>query len=106
MGVKLTQADLDRVRHLCYRCYRCGRLLTKIEIARTWRTNEMQSVRTIPLCPCGSRHIVPTNPTLWEELTTPRIWVLWWRCVRGQRAKYRDPEVYQQSRGLFGRKRG
>ena len=79
-------SDEDRLRYLCYRCYKCGRLLTRLEILKKWREAEKyvgeagEAIRA-SLCPCGSRHISPTNPTLREELFLPRVWKLWWKEV-------------------------
>jgi len=71
--------DYDRVRNFAYRCYKCGRLITSLEVLAAWRTSEGKDGLTHdPLCPCGSRHITPTNVTLWEELTLPRVWKLWY----------------------------
>ena len=68
----------ERLRYLCYRCYRCGRLLTKFQILDKWEEAEKDvSVTRSALCACGSRHINPSNPTLFEELTNFRIWILW-----------------------------
>jgi hypothetical protein len=77
-----TTVDPSRLRYLCYRCYRCGRLLTKGEILGKWAKAEQDpTVVHSALCRCGSRHISPTNPSLWEELTKPRVWRLWWDYV-------------------------
>ncbi len=72
----------DRLTYLCYRCHRCGRVLTKIQILKRWVEAEKDiSVTQSAVCACGSRHINPSNPTLFEELTSPSIWVLWWHEV-------------------------
>jgi len=71
--------DSDRLRFLCYRCHRCGRLLTKLQILDKWHEAEKDVTKTnMGLCACGSRHINPSNPTLWEELTHPSVWRLWY----------------------------
>ena len=69
----------ERLRFPCYRCYRCGRLLTKLDILAKWAEAEKDISKSKPaICRCGSRHVTGANPTLQEELTTPRIWKLWW----------------------------
>ncbi len=69
----------ERLRYFCYRCYRCGRLLTRLEIVKRWEIAEKDlSVPHLTICPCGSRHLSPTNPKWWEELLYPRVWKLWW----------------------------
>jgi hypothetical protein len=66
----------DRINYLVMRCYRCGRLITKLEILRVWDKAEKSGGVHPSLCPCGSRHVSPTNPKLWEELFLPRVWKL------------------------------
>lgn len=69
----------ERLRYLCYRCYRCGRLLTRLEIVAKWEEAEKDtSTVQSAVCSCGSRHITPGNPKLWEELFLPRVWKLWY----------------------------
>ena len=68
----------DRLSHLAYRCVACHRVLTCLEIVATWERYEASGETSKGLCVCGGSKISPTNPTLWEELTTPRIWKLWW----------------------------
>lgn len=72
------KASSDRLAYPCYRCYYCGQLLTRIQIVQRWEAAEDSGQSAVALCKCGSRHIVPTNPTLREEMTTPAIWKLWW----------------------------
>ena len=70
----------DRLRYFCYRCYRCGRLLTRLEIVAKWVETEKNVDLSKPhavICPCGSRHLTPTNPYWYEELFFPRVWKLW-----------------------------
>jgi hypothetical protein len=69
----------ERLRYLVFRCYRCKRILTKLQILDKWLSAEADGPRKghNALCVCGSRHIVPTDLTAWEEITTPRVWVLW-----------------------------
>jgi len=69
----------DRLRYLAYRCHRCGRILTKLEILDRWHEAEKDvSVTKSAVCPCGARHLSPSNVKLWEELFLPRVWKLWW----------------------------
>ena len=69
----------DRLKFPCYRCYRCHRVITKLQIVARWEEAEKDLTSThLTICPCGSRHINPTNPSLFEELTTPAIWKLWY----------------------------
>ncbi len=74
--------DLDRVRCLAYRCYKCGRLITSLEVLAAWKTSEAKGgTEHDPLCPCGSRHISPTNVKWYEELFYFRVWKLWYYRV-------------------------
>lgn len=61
------RGQTDRI-YFTYRCDLCGRLITKIEVL------EARSNARINLCLCGSRRIRPTNTSLFEELTKPRMW--------------------------------
>ncbi len=74
-----------RLRFLVYRCYKCSRIHTKYDILKVWAKAETLLKETgealTALCPCGSRMIQPTNTTLWEELTTPKLWVVIYRDV-------------------------
>ena len=81
--------EVSRLKYLCYRCYVCGRLLTRREIQARWEASEKGGLQDASICPCGSKRLVPTNPTLREELTLPRVWVLWatdvvWPWVKGK----------------------
>lgn len=70
----------NRLRYPIYRCEKCKRLLTRLEIVRKWEKAEAQpnKVATVSLCICGSGRISPANPTLWQELTSPRLWRQAW----------------------------
>ncbi len=69
----------ERLHFPCYRCHRCHRLITKLEILDRWHEAEKDtSVVHHAICPCGSRHLSPTNPKWWEELLYPRVWRLWY----------------------------
>lgn len=57
----------ERLEYLCYRCYTCGRLLTKLEILRTWERGEAAGTSHGAVCPCGGGRITPGNPTPEEE---------------------------------------
>ncbi len=83
-----------RLRYLCYRCLACNRLLTKLEILARWERMERENKavtiggrHATGICPCGSSKIGPTNPKWWEELLLIRVWVLWWKEVRGKKVK-------------------
>jgi DNA-directed RNA polymerase subunit RPC12/RpoP len=67
-----------RLPHLAYRCLACTRLLTRLEILAEWDRLERTQEQSRGICPCGSNRISPTNVSLWEELTIPRVWKLWW----------------------------
>ena len=98
----------DRLRHLVYRCYRCARPLSKLEILKTWEDAEASGKLIMGLCPCGSRHINPSNLTPEEEEVflskeqqdrydsgvrdhKTRFVELWHKEVDG---KSLDPEIY------------
>jgi len=68
----------DRLTYLAYRCVQCKRLLTAYEILDTWERLEKTQEPSKGVCPCGGSKISPSNPTLLEELTLPRVWKLWW----------------------------
>jgi DNA-directed RNA polymerase subunit RPC12/RpoP len=70
-----------RTEYLAYRCYRCGRPITSLQLVKTWEKAEKLEGVHPSLCACGSRHITPTNFTIFEELTRPSILVLWWKKV-------------------------
>jgi hypothetical protein len=71
-----------RLSHLLFRCHQCGRLITKYQIIAIWEYLEANPAeKSKGLCSCGSGKISPANATVWEELTTPAIWYLWWRDI-------------------------
>jgi hypothetical protein len=70
-----------RLRHLVYRCEKCKRVLTKLEILARWEAAEKNKTPLHGACPCGGGRLSPTNLSIWEELTMPRVWVLWWKEV-------------------------
>lgn len=70
----------NRLQYLVYRCTACRRLLTRLDILDNWEASERTGVH-LGVCVCGGGRISPSNVTLWEELTTPRIWKLWWKEV-------------------------
>lgn len=85
----------NRLRYLLYRCHSCGRLITSLQIEQGWikaeKFNEGKPVteqKHGDMCSCGSRHVKPSNATIWEELTSPAIWWLWYKKVflRAKRA--------------------
>ena len=57
-GLKKTASDTTF--HI-NRCSKCGRLVTKIEIL-----DRLEGKRPLPVCPCGSNSIRPSNPKWWE----------------------------------------
>jgi DNA-directed RNA polymerase subunit RPC12/RpoP len=67
----------ERLRFPYYRCYRCGKGMTKFQIIKKWEKEEATKSGKLNLCACGSRQIVPANPSLLEELFKPSIWLLW-----------------------------
>lgn len=71
----------SRLEYLVYRCTGCGRLLTCLEIVATWEKSEREGLTQNGICPCGSGHIRPTNPKLWEEILLPRVWNLAYQKV-------------------------
>ena len=55
---------MGKLRHLCYRCFSCGRLMTALQIEKVWEGAERDTDRTVVgLCPCGGSKVTPTNPT-------------------------------------------
>lgn len=73
--------DTSRLSYLLYRCIACRRLLTKLDIIAEWERVERAQEQSRGICPCGGSRVSPTNATLWEELTIPRVWKLWWSEV-------------------------
>ena len=69
------------VRHLLYRCQGCKRVITKCQLIAAWERAEASGVDQKGVCVCGGGRINPTNASIFEELTSPAIWVLWWRDV-------------------------
>lgn len=69
----------DKLKYLIMRCYKCGRLITCFEILHAWSQPPPPAGcgDHAPICPCGSRHVNPSNPKLWEELFLPRVWKVW-----------------------------
>ncbi len=75
-----------RLRYLLYRCEKCNRILTALQIEARWAKGEKRNEgrptenQVHPqCCPCGSRHMSPTNATWFEEMTSPailRVWLL------------------------------
>jgi len=59
------------------RCEKCGRLVTKLEIARALENGTGQP------CPCGGMKLRPINLPWWGWLL-PRVWVFAWQRVRSQ----------------------
>ena len=71
----------NRLQYFVYRCTLCRRPLTRLQIISKWESWERDGTESRGICPCGSGKVSPSNPTLWEEITTPSIWVLWWKEV-------------------------
>ena len=73
--------DNREVKYLLFRCYKCGRLITKYQMLDIWQEAELADADVKGLCPCGSGRISPGNATVWEELTRPDVWLVWWLDV-------------------------
>jgi hypothetical protein len=76
-------AQTERFSYLIYRCTQCKRILTKYQIQSRWEQAERTGEPIRGICACGSSRVSPTNATVWEELTNPHIWKVWWRDVLG-----------------------
>jgi NAD-dependent SIR2 family protein deacetylase len=63
-GLKLTASDTTF--HV-NRCTKCSRVVTKLEIL-----DRLEGRKALPICPCGSNSIRPSNP-LWWEYFLPRM---------------------------------
>jgi hypothetical protein len=63
-GLKLTASDTTF--HI-NRCNTCGRLITKVEVV-----DRLEGRKPLPLCPCGSSRIRPSEPKVWEYFL-PRV---------------------------------
>ena len=75
-------SDQERLKHLLYRCLQCKRVLTKYQIMARWERLEASgSSSGNGLCECGGSRVSPTNVSILEELTSPSIWLVWWRDV-------------------------
>ena len=77
----------SRTRYLFYRCER-GHGVTALQLEAAWVKAEkfnaeypMDVAHHAEICFCGSRKISPSNPSIWEELTSPAIWKLWFLRV-------------------------
>lgn len=69
------------IQHVCeydfLRCQKCGRLITKIEMARAIGPGGDGKA-----CPCESMKYQPTNLPWWGWLL-PRVWVFAMQRLRG-----------------------
>jgi NAD-dependent SIR2 family protein deacetylase len=63
-GLKLTASDTTF--HV-NRCVKCGSVVTKIDVL-----DRLDGRKPLPICPCGSNSIRPSNP-LWWEYFLPRM---------------------------------
>ena len=75
----------SRSRYLLYACHKCGRLVTCLQVEAKWAEAEKANIGCQPgeehhpnICVCGSRQLAPANASVWQELTSPAIWRLWW----------------------------
>jgi len=70
------------VRYYVYRCHRCHRILTRLQVYDAWdkaaELDKQDGGTHAGICVCGSRHINPTNLSVWEEITSFQVWKLWW----------------------------
>lgn len=73
--------EVSELRYLVYRCSGCRRVLTSLEMQDKWGKSQADGHNDNSLCPCGANKVAPSNPTLFEELTLPRIWKLWFKKV-------------------------
>lgn len=73
-GLRRTAADTT---YHINRCNKCGRLITKTEIV-----DRLEGRKPLPVCPCGSNAIRPSNPKWWEY-ALPRVIVLGYGVLRG-----------------------
>jgi len=71
-------ADDREMKYWLYRCYGCRRIITKLQLQERWQAAEKSGVDTKGICICGGGKLSPTNASVFEELTTPAIWKLWW----------------------------
>ena len=69
------------MKYWLYRCLACRRILTKYQLAAVWERAEKSGVDTKGVCVCGGGRVGPTNATIFEEVTNPHIWKLWWLDV-------------------------
>ncbi len=74
-------ANVRDLHHLIYRCTSCKRILTKYQLIKAWDAAEAAGDEQKGACVCGGARISPTNVTLFEELTRPSIWKVWWLDV-------------------------
>jgi len=73
--------EVSELRYLVYRCSGCRRVLTSLEMQERWSKSQTEGFKDNSICPCGSTKLIPSNPSLLEELTLPRIWKLWFKKV-------------------------
>jgi hypothetical protein len=83
LAIEETSVAKERdLKFLLYRCQGCRRVLTKYQLAKFWDKAELAAAgATKNLCKCGGGRVSPTNASLWEELTSPAIWKVWWLDV-------------------------
>lgn len=73
------------IRFPVYRCEKCKGLITRDEIRAAWARGSSPS--DLAVCRCGSRRFSPTNLTLWQELTSVKVW----------RQFFSDRRIYDKS---------
>lgn len=71
------------MKYLLYRCQSCKAPITALQLDDRWSAAEALGVdhASIGACVCGGNRLAPTNVTLFEELTRPSLWRLWWVMV-------------------------
>ena len=80
----------SRITYPLYRCEKCSKLITRRQIRQRWALATHGPKPDSSICNCGSRRISPSNATLWEELTSPAIWI---QAITDRTIHRADPDV-------------
>lgn len=65
---------MSKLKYLCYRCFNCGRLITALEIEKSWESAEKTDKTVVAICPCGGSKVTASNPTPEETKKYESLW--------------------------------
>jgi hypothetical protein len=79
----------ERLRFYAFRCNSCKRVITKRQILAKWQKYDKSRIPISGLCKCGGIHIRPTNLTIWEEITNPHVWAMFFTEILPKKLGWR-----------------